>query len=163
MGGQTRYVHHISVEDFKISKLWYAVHCMRDLNVPMPNWAWFSVVGRMFPDNLRVLENDEDLQNMWKESGERNRLVIEVFMQDCICEESPGDDGEMVLSYYLPAGMPMPRFDNDGNLPEEYVEDWKRRIKPEHAAQIEMLEYKCDRWYTSAIHYPRGFVSFIHH
>lgn len=130
---------------------------MRELEVVKPKWAWFTLFGKEWPKGLRVLETNKDLAALWKDAEHHNRLVIVVYMQDSIAEETSGEDGISELSYVLPAGIPYLRLDYDGDLAELYANEWDAKIKATCTpGMIEMLENRCDRWYSSAIAYPRG-------
>ena len=111
--------------------------------------------GETIPKGLRPIENDEIMEFMWCDAILSDRpLMVDVYMQDCDWDNGI-DDGDD--NYELPEVVP-PHQVADELLSTALVESLWDMDEREGEAEVERKQYRCERWYVSAIQYPRGRV-----
>lgn len=148
--GYTHYIHHVNTDEFNFGELFYAVHRMH-LRTPPPTRAWYLIYGQTVPEGLCAIEDDDDLEMMWVNMYGNSRRIAEVYMQDCDFEagSAPGQ------FYLLPLGIPRHAL-AENEMPPIHVQALWEQDERDGEAFVERLQNRCERWYVSAMMYPRG-------
>ena len=148
VGGETRYIHHVNDEEFKFGELFYAVYRMH-LRSPAPRLAWYLMFGKSLEDGLVPIENDDSIEMMWCDLNPLGVHMAEVFTQDC--------EIDLGTEYYLPDVVQRHNIADPASIPS-IVESIVEEHEINGEGWVERLEYRCERWYVSAIRVARGRV-----
>ena len=87
VGGWTRWIHYVNPLNFKLAELFQATHrVLHKLGMYREsNWmglVWYFRQGGSTNHDLRVIQNEDGLRDMWIDADRADATEVYVFMQD---------------------------------------------------------------------------------